>query len=283
MRIANLNNRLVLLSGDTALDVAEASAGRFGPDILSAYDNWDDFAAWGKTADFSAAKPVNLADLGAPIPFPRQIFAIGLNYRDHADEASLPYPENPMVFTKFASSLAGPHSTITADTGAIDFEAEMVVVSGKKADRVKAADGWKHVAGVTIGQDLTERDVQWRPPAPQFSLGKSLRGYGPFGPAVVSLDEITDPENLAVQSILTGPNAEGEMVIQNGNTKDLIFSVPQLIERLSEHLTLFPGDIIFTGTPAGVGMGREPRLFMKPGNVLTTRLGDIAEIVTTFV
>lgn len=283
MRIANLNNRLALLKDDKALDVAEASGGAFGPDILSAYDNWDDFVAWGKKADYAAAKPFAKKDLGAPVPFPRQILAIGLNYRDHADEASLPYPEHPVVFTKFASSLTGPFASVRADTGALDYEAEMVVVIGRKADRVKAADAWKHVAGLCIGQDLTERDVQWRPPAPQFSLGKSLRGYGPFGPAVVTLDEIKDPESLAVRGVLTGGDVDGEFVLQNGNSKDLIFSVPELIERLSEHLTLFPGDVIFTGTPAGVGMGRDPKVFMKPGHVLTTSLGDIAEIVTTFV
>lgn len=283
MRIANLNNRLALLTGDAALDVAQASGGKFGPDILSAYDHWDDFVAWEKGADYSDAKPFAKEDLGAPVPFPRQILAVGLNYRDHADEASLPYPEHPMLFTKFASSLTGPFTRVTADSAAIDYEAEMVVVIGTKADRVKAADAWRHVAGLCIGQDLTERDVQWRPPAPQFSLGKSLRGFGPFGPAVVTLDEISDPENLTVRGVLKGGDIDGEFVVQDGNSKDLIFSVPQLIERLSEHLTLFPGDVIFTGTPAGVGMGRDPKVFMKPGHVLTTSLGDIAQIVTTFV
>jgi 2,4-diketo-3-deoxy-L-fuconate hydrolase len=283
MYIANHNNRLVLLREGKALDVFLASEGRFGPDILGAYDNWDDFVAWEKKADYSTAMEYATEDLGAPIPFPRQILAVGLNYRDHAEEASLPIPENPVVFTKFASSLAGPDTTITVESDAIDYEAEMVLVIAKRADRVAAADAWKYVAGMSIGQDLTDRAVQWRGPIPQFSVGKSLRGFGPFGPAVVSLDEISEPENLAVRAVVTGPDIEGEFVVQDGNTKHLIFSVPELIERVSADITLFPGDIIFTGTPAGVGMGRDPKLFMRPGHTLTTSLGDIAQIVTRFV
>jgi 2-keto-4-pentenoate hydratase/2-oxohepta-3-ene-1,7-dioic acid hydratase in catechol pathway len=283
MYIANLNDRLVLLRGGLALDVFLASAGRFGPGVLDAYDNWDEFTSWEKSADYSTATPFVTADLGAPIPFPRQILAVGLNYRDHADEASLPIPEHPMVFTKFASSLSGPDTTITVESDAIDYEAEMVLVIAKRADRVAAKDAWNFVAGMTIGQDLTERAVQWQGPVPQFSIGKSLRGFGPFGPAVVSIDAIPEPENLTVRGVVTGPDIEGEFVVQNGNTKDLIFSVPALIERLSADITLFPGDIIFTGTPAGVGMGRDPKLFMRPGHTLTTSLGDIAQIITRFV
>lgn len=283
MYIANLNNRLVLLREGKALDVFLASEGRFGPDVLDAYDNWDDFVAWERKADYSTATDYISAELGAPIPFPRQILAVGLNYRDHAEEASLPIPENPVVFTKFASSLAGPDTTITVESDAIDYEAEMVLVIAKRAERVTAADAWNFVAGMTIGQDLTERAIQWQGPVPQFSVGKSLRGFGPFGPAVVSLDSIAEPENLSVRGVVSGPDIDGEFVVQNGNTKDLIFSVPALIERLSADITLFPGDIIFTGTPAGVGMGRDPKLFMRPGHTLTTSLGDIAKIVTRFV
>jgi 2,4-diketo-3-deoxy-L-fuconate hydrolase len=273
----------VLLRDGMALDVFLASAGRFGPNVLDAYDNWDDFVAWEKTADYGTATAYTNAELGAPIPFPRQILAVGLNYRDHAEEASLPIPENPMVFTKFASSLAGPDTTITVTSDSIDYEAEMVLVISKRADHVAAKDAWKYVAGMTIGQDLTERAVQWQGPVPQFSVGKSLRGFGPFGPAVVSIDAISEPENLAVRGVVTGPDIDGKFVVQDGNTKDLIFSVPALIERLSADITLFPGDVIFTGTPAGVGMGRDPKVFMRPGHTLTTSLGDIAEIVTRFV
>lgn len=283
MYIANLKDRLVLLREGKALDVFLASAGRFGPNILDAYDSWDEFVAWEKTADYSTATSYENSELGAPVPFPRQIIAVGLNYRDHAEEASLPLPENPMVFTKFASSLAGPDTTITVESESIDYEAEMVLVIAKRADRVAAADAWSFVAGMSIGQDLTDRAVQWQGPVPQFSVGKSLRGFGPFGPAVVSIDEIPEPENLAVRGVVTGPDIDGEFVVQNGNTKDLIFAVPALIERLSADITLFPGDIIFTGTPAGVGMGRDPKMFMRAGHTLTTSLGDIAQIVTRFV
>lgn len=236
------------------------------------------FTTWGSSADFTGAEEFSVDDLLAPTPTPRQIFAIGLNYRDHAKESGQPIPENPVVFTKFQSSLAGPTSTITLPEGTVDWEVELVVVIGERAHGVSAADAWKHVAGLTVGQDISERTTQLRPPAPQFSLGKSFPGFAPIGPYVVTLDEVDDPESLRIRCELSGEGIDGTLSLQDGNTRDLIFSIPALIESLSSVLPLLPGDIIFTGTPAGVGLGHKPPRFLQPGQVLTSMIDGIGQL-----
>ena len=147
-----------------------------------------------------AGRPVSAADLGTPVPRPRQIFGIGLNYRDHADEANLAHPENIVVFTKFASSLAGPVPPPRCHRTAVDYEAELVVVVGREAHRVGVDEAADVIAGYSVGQDISDRGVQMRPPAPQFSLGKSFPGYAPVGPAVVTRDELADPSALRIRA-----------------------------------------------------------------------------------
>ena len=278
MRIANLAGRLAIVVGDRALDVEAASAGTFSADPQAVYERWSDFAAWAKTIDFADASPFNIDDLGAPTPAPRQIFAIGLNYRDHAKESGQAIPEHPLVFTKFMSSLAGPTATIALPEGSIDWEVELVVVIGERAYQVTEDDAWKHVAGLSVGQDISERKSQLRGPAPQFSLAKSFPNFSPVGPFVVTVDELDNPDSLRIQTELSGAGVDGVVSLQDGNTSDLIFSVPALIERLSAVLPLLPGDIIFTGTPAGVGMGRDPRMFLEPGQVLTSTIEGIGQL-----
>lgn len=278
MRIANLKGRLVLVEGSKALDVETASGGTFAADPQAVYDHWDDFVAWAPKADFAAAAPFSVDDLQAPTPGPRQIFAIGLNYRDHAKESGQAIPDAPLVFTKFVSSLAGPNVTIDLPEGTVDWEVELVAVIGRRAYKVAEADGWYYLAGLTVGQDISERRTQLRGPAPQFSLGKSFPNFSPTGPVVVTLDEISDPNALRIQTELSGEGVDGVMSLQDGNTRDLIFSVPSLIEKLSAVLPLLPGDIIFTGTPAGVGMGRDPKLFLKPGQHLTSTIEGIGQL-----
>jgi 2-keto-4-pentenoate hydratase/2-oxohepta-3-ene-1,7-dioic acid hydratase in catechol pathway len=278
VRIANLAGRLVLVDGERALDVEAASDGRFSADPQAVYDQWSAFATWAATATFDKAVPFAVDDLRAPTPAPRQIFAIGLNYRDHAKESGQAIPDSPLVFTKFVTSLTGPTATITLPEGSVDWEVELVAVIGEEAFHVAAEDAWRHVAGLTVGQDISERKTQLRGPAPQFSLGKSFPGFAPIGPFVVTIDEISDPDSLRIQTELSGEGVEGVLSLQDGNTRDLIFSVPQLIESLSAVLPLLPGDIIFTGTPAGVGMGREPRLFLRPGQVLTSTIEGIGQL-----
>jgi 2,4-diketo-3-deoxy-L-fuconate hydrolase len=269
MKIANLNDRLVLILADGVADVATTSKGRFGPDPMSAYEDWTAFVEW--AAGITEITGALESQLRCPVPRPRQVFAIGLNYRSHAEEAKMAVPEVPATFTKFPASLAGPFDEIDIAGDTIDWEVELVAVIGIQADHVVETDAWPHVAGLTVGQDISDRQLQFAA-GMQFSLGKSRRGYGPMGPWVVTPDELANPDDLGL-----GCSVDGETV-QDARTSDLIFSVPRLIAELSSVLTLFPGDVIFTGTPAGVGMARQPPRALQPGQVLESWIEGIGTI-----
>jgi len=270
MKLANHRGRAALVLDDQIVDVAEASGGRFGPDPMRVFDDWSAFATWADGVTTGTA-PLVEAELRCPVPAPRQVFAIGLNYKSHAEESGMAVPSVPATFTKFPASLSGPFDDIEIVGGAIDWEVELVAVIGTYADRVSESDAWSHVAGLTIGQDISDRALQFAAGS-QFSLGKSRRGYGPMGPWLVTLDEVPDPDDLAL-----GCSVDGETV-QDSRTSDLIFSVPQLIAELSAVLPLLPGDVIFTGTPAGVGFVRKPARALQPGNVLETWIEGIGTI-----
>ncbi|EME22615.1 fumarylacetoacetate (FAA) hydrolase [Rhodococcus triatomae BKS 15-14] len=214
-------------------------------------------------------------DFGPPAPEPRQVFAIGLNYQDHADEANLTYPEVPPTFTKWVGSFAGPESSLNLPTTTVDWEAELVVVIGKRADQVAPESAWSHVAGLTVGQDFSERTLQLTGPAPQFSLGKSYTGFAPQGPWLTTVDELKDPDDLAIECRINGE------IVQKSSTARLIFSVPQLIAHLSSVVPLLPGDVIFTGTPAGVGGARKPPKFLSDGDVVETSIAGLGHIRQT--
>jgi 2,4-didehydro-3-deoxy-L-rhamnonate hydrolase len=270
VKIANSNGRAVLVLGDEIADVHDASGGRFGPDPMRLYEEWSafvDFAA-GVTA---GTGPLVEADLRNPVPAPRQVFAIGLNYRSHAAESGMTVPDVPATFTKYPASLAGPYDDIEITGDSIDWEVELVAVVGTGADRVAEADAWGHVAGLTVGQDISDRHLQFAAGA-QFSLGKSRRGYGPLGPWIVTVDEIPDPDDLGL-----GCSVDGEKV-QDARTSDLVFGVPRLVAELSAVLPLLPGDLIFTGTPAGVGMARRPPRFLAKGQTLESWIEGIGTI-----
>jgi 2-keto-4-pentenoate hydratase/2-oxohepta-3-ene-1,7-dioic acid hydratase in catechol pathway len=281
MRMANLSDRLVLITADgsRAVDVEQASAGRFVADPQAIYEQWDGFRSWAATADVSTATAFDLADLGPPAPAPRQLLAIGLNYREHAAESGFPVPDAPTVmFTKWVSCLSGPVSEVILPHGGhTDWEVELVVVIGRQAHAVDEADAWDHVAGLTVGQDISERITQSAGPSPQFSLGKSLPGFGPTGPWLVTPDEFDDPDDLEL-----GCSINGEQM-QKGRTRDLIFSVPAMISKLSQKLPLLPGDVLFTGTPAGVGLGRDPQRWLAPGDELVSYVTGIGELRQRFV
>jgi 2-keto-4-pentenoate hydratase/2-oxohepta-3-ene-1,7-dioic acid hydratase in catechol pathway len=180
------------------------------------------------------------------------------------------------VFTKFASSLTGPRADIELPSAAVDYEVELVVVIGREAHAVSVEDAWDYVAGLTAGQDVSERDVQSRGPAPQFSIAKSYPGFSPIGPVVVTPDEFPDRDSIRVRTMLW--DGTELTTKQDGNTNDLIFSVPDLVSRLSQSLTLYPGDIIFTGTPSGVGNGKKPPVFLEKGQTLVTEITGIGEL-----
>lgn len=277
MRIANVTNRLTIVTEEGAVDVAAASGGRFGPDPQSVYDEWEAFVGWARTADLSSSAPFDFDALGSPVPRPRQVFAIGLNYVNHAKESGLPVPSVPMVFTKFPSAITGPSGTIELSGNSVDWEVELVAVIGAEARNVSEADAWEHVAGLTAGQDISDRQVQLEGTSPQFSMGKSFEKYAPIGPWLVTTDEFENPDDLRVSCL------KGEESVQDSRTSDLVFSVPQLVSYLSKIVTLYPGDVIFTGTPEGVGLGRSPQIYLSEGDVLTTTIEGIGSMIHKFV
>ena len=272
MRLANVGGRAAVLVEAGAIDVERASGGRFGPDVQALYDDWVAFRGFADGVDPSLAEPFEEGSLDSPVPSPRQVFAIGLNYRAHAEESGMAVPEVPATFTKFPASLTGPFAEVELPNETVDWEVELVAVIGTRADRAAAADGWSHVAGLAVGQDLSERTLQFAAGA-QFSLGKSYRGFGPIGPWLVTPDELDDPDDLAL-----GCSIDGETV-QDSRTSDLIFDVPNLVAELSAVLPLLPGDVIFTGTPAGVGIARKPPRFLRRGNVLESWIEGIGTII----
>jgi len=271
MKLGNVRGRLSLLTGVGAIDVEKASGGRFAADPQAVFAKWREFCAWAASAAKSDAKPYAETDLQCPVPRPTQVFGIGLNYRAHAEEAGLPIPNGPPTFTKFPSCITGPFDDVTLPSGFVDWEVELVVVIGERAFHVGESDGWKHVAALTVGQDISERVVQWGNGG-QFSLGKSFPGFGPLGPCLVTPDEITNPDDLEL-----GCRVSGE-VMQTSRTSDMIFSVPRLIAELSAILPLLPGDIIFTGTPQGVGAVRKPPRFLQPGDAIESWIEGIGTI-----
>jgi 2-keto-4-pentenoate hydratase/2-oxohepta-3-ene-1,7-dioic acid hydratase in catechol pathway len=267
-----VSGRLAVLIGDGAVDVESASGGRFPSDPDAVFDRWDELADWVAELPAGRAVPYRDEQLGAPVLRPAQVFGVGLNYREHAAEAGLAPPSEPAVFTKFRTCLTGPYDRVRLPSGQVDWEVELVVVIGREAYRVSEDRGWSYVAGLCVGQDLSERTVQLVGPVPQFSLGKSYPGFGPVGPAIVTPDELVDPDDLELACQVD------DEVLQKGRTSDMIFGVPELVARLSTVCPLLPGDLIFTGTPPGVGMARSPQRFLTPGTTLVSTVAGLGEL-----
>ncbi|MET7511328.1 fumarylacetoacetate hydrolase family protein [Streptomyces albidoflavus] len=278
MRIATLAGRPALLVDGLAVDIEQASDALFPPDPQALYSRWREFRTWASGATLPKGTPFDPAELGAPSPTPRQVIAAGLNYRDHAAESGFALPDKlPPVFTKFPTSVTGPVTEVPLPPGGhTDWEVELVAVIGVPAHRVAAEDAWDHVAGLTVGQDISERITQLEGPAPQFSLGKSFPGFAPTGPWLVTPDEFADPDDLELRCTVNGEE------VQKSRTSELIFSVPELIARLSAVLPLLPGDLLFTGTPAGVGLGRSPQRWLAPGDELVSTIESIGELRQRF-
>ena len=264
--------------GDAVVDVERRSGGRFAADPMAAV------AAWGALADWSAGLRRGDGDaaleetlLGPPVPRPAKVFAIGMNYRAHAEEAGLEIPRTPVVFTKFPSCLVGPRADVVLSSAYVDWEVELVVVIGRRGRAIAEADALAAVAGYCVGQDISDRRLQFADKPPQFSMGKSLDTFGPLGPALVSLDEVRDPNDLALTCDVGGER------MQDARTSDMVFGVPALIAFLSSLCTLEPGDLIFTGTPSGVGSTRNPRRYLRAGDEIVSRIEDIGTMVNPCV
>lgn len=286
MRIGNLKGRLVMFDGRFAVDVQNASDGRFSSEPQAIYAQWREFREWADAASTSkSGVAYDLRDLGPAVPRPSQVFAIGLNYESHADESGFHAPDNPVVFTKYVSSFTGADVDVVLTGERVDWEAELVVVIGQGGRDIPESESWSHVAGLAVGQDLSDRTIQFWGNPPQFSLGKSLAGFTPLGPWVASLDEVAathDLNALGIRCVVREQDGT-ERVLQDGNSRHMIFPVPALVARLSAVVELFPGDVIFTGTPAGVGIGREPQEFLRAGQSLRTEIDGIGTITQRFI
>ncbi len=209
--------------------------------------------------------------LRAPIPDPGKVICIGLNYRDHAAESGMEPPEEPVVFSKFGNTIIGPDEAIRlpAVSSQVDYEAELVVVIGQRGSRIPKDKAFQFVAGYMNGHDVSARDWQIGKPGKQWLLGKTADTFAPIGPWLVTADEIGDPHDLSVQLRLNG------QTMQQGHTRELIFGIDELIAYISQLVTLEPGDVIFTGTPPGVGMGRKPPVWLKPGDTVEVEIDGL--------
>lgn len=280
-RLGSIDHRAVLIVGEHVYDVEQASHGAIGSDPLVAVAAHGQLGALSERlaagSDGAGQLEVGASEvaLGPPIPQPRAVFAVGLNYSTHADESGLEAPTAPLVFTKFASSITGPDSEVSLNSEHADYEVELVVVIGTGGSSISPEDAWDHVAGLTIGNDISDRKLQFAAKPPHFSLGKSRDGYGPIGPVIVSTDGFDDMADLALSC-----EVNGEMR-QDDRTSGLLFDVPFLINYLSSITTLQPGDLIFTGTPAGVGA--PDGKFLVPGDNVVCTIEGIGSIETRCV
>jgi len=210
----------------------------------------------------------------APVPRPGKLICIGLNYRDHAAESNMPIPERPVVFSKFATAVIAPGEPVILPptSNQVDYEAELAVVIGRRAKNVGADRALDYVLGYTVFNDVTARDFQFADG--QWQRGKSCDTFAPMGPKIVTTDAVPDPHKLAIKLRLNGKT------MQDSNTDQLIFGVPELIAFLSETITLEPGDVIATGTPPGVGFARKPPVFLKPGDVMEVEIEGLGMLNT---
>ncbi len=277
MRFGTQDGRFVLVADGRVLDVHEASGGALPWQPLEALGRWDDIRKFAASADWGGAGALDESRLGPPVPCPRQVFAVALNYRPHAAEAGFVPPEAPLMFTKFPTCVAGPVTTVRLPEGKVDWEIEVVAVIGRGGYRLKRAEAWEAVAGVTCGQDLSERVLQLAGTPAQFSLGKSFPGFGPTGPVAVTPDELQDRDDIGFESWLDGE------LLQHGRTSEMIFPVDELVSWLSAVCELLPGDLIFTGTPAGVGNRMQPPRYLQAGQTLISRLDGVGEIRQHFI
>jgi len=278
MRIANLNHRSSIITTEGIVDVQTASNGAFSSSIDKLINNIEPLIKW---FNDTAPAPTTIAtleeimsrnDIGPVIENPSQIFAIGLNYRQHAEEMNLVLPTRPMVFTKFPSSITGANSSFKIPSETTDWEAELVIVFGKRVRNISVEDALSCVAGYCTGNDLSDRELQMAGSPAQFSLGKSHENFSPIGPWLTTTDDIEDPNDLRISCSVNGTK------YQNSNTSDMVFTVPELISYVSSVCEIRPGDLMFTGSPHGVGQGQTPKIFLKPGDVVETTIDGLGTL-----
>lgn len=273
MKFATLKNgQLVAIEGDNMVPLDELEFNGTMLDLIQADESILDILM----KEFEKAKKKSLKDevFDAPYRNPSKIIAIGLNYVDHASESKMELPKNPLVFTKFPSSIISATDTILIPeklTDKVDYEVELGVIVGKKAKNVPLDEALSYVFGYTVLNDISARNLQFSDK--QWVRAKSLDTFCPLGPVIVTRDEVSDPQNLHLTCSVNGK------VLQDDNTSSMIFSVADLISQVSEYFTLEPGDLIATGTPSGVGFSRKPPVFLKKGDTVKSSIEGIGELV----
>lgn len=262
-------------------EAADAAGIRLPSDLLGVVNEW----GWREKVDLAVTHALesgtalyDRADLTRrePVTDPQKVVCVGLNYRDHADEGGFEAPEEPVLFSKFPQSLVGPDEAIEWDpelTSAVDYEAELVVVMGDRARNVEESEAIEYVAGYTVGNDVSARDLQMADE--QWVRGKSLDTFGPIGPDVVTPEEVDDLGALDVWAEVNGER------LQDSNTRQLIFDVAELVSFCSRAFTLEPGDLIYTGTPDGVGYFRDPQVLLEDGDSVTVGVEGIGELTNS--
>ncbi|MGR7995091.1 fumarylacetoacetate hydrolase family protein [Xanthobacter sp. ZOL 2024] len=262
-----------IVRGDKVFSLSRA-APQLAPNMVALIANWNVLEREVRRLDGTGEAHLDLADvhLQAPVQQPRKIMAIGLNYADHIAESGLPTPEQQLWFAKLPNTLNGPYDDVQIPLASdkVDYEVELVAVIGQPGRHITPASAPKHVFGYCVGNDVSVRD--WQTHTPQWVLGKSFDGHGPIGPWITTADEIGDPHRLAIRCLVNGE------VRQNSNTRQLVFDVWHQIAHLSEPMTLEPGDLIFTGTPGGVGWAMEPRQVLKSGDRVRCEIAELGAI-----
>ena len=275
-KLANIKGRAVLLNEESFYDLEKISEGNLSHDTTNALFHLEELGELNnKLNDLEATGKISEAEFDAPVSFPKNCYAVGLNYRNHAEEANMTIPEVPMVFTKHTSCLVGATADVQMRSNYVDYEAELVVVIGLSGKDISKDQAWDHVAGLCVGQDISDRPAQFASTPPMFNLGKSFDTFGPMGPALVSPDSLPNKENLVIECKVN------DEIRQNDNTDDLIFDVPTIISYLSEIVTFNTGDIIFTGTPGGVGVTQGK--FLKDGDIITTSIEGLGTLMNKCV
>ena len=275
-KLANMKGRAVLLNEESFYDLEKISEGNLSHDTTNALFHLEELDELNnKLNDLEETGKISEAEFDAPVSFPKNCYAVGLNYRNHAEEANMTIPEVPMVFTKHTSCLVGATADVEMRSNYVDYEAELVVVIGLSGKDISKDQAWNHVAGLCVGQDISDRPAQFASTPPMFNLGKSFDTFGPMGPALVSPDSLPNKESLVIECKVN------DEIRQNDNTDDLIFDVPTIISYLSEIVTLNTGDVIFTGTPGGVGVSHGK--FLKDGDIITTSIKGLGNLTTKCV
>ncbi len=276
-----------VLEGQRIVSISRAAPG-LATDMIDLIGKWDQvhgeverIASAGEGAMDLGAMDLGARNLGAvhllaPVRRPGKIFAIGLNYADHIEESGMDAPKEQVWFTKAVTSINGPFDTteIPKVSQLVDYEVELVAIIGKGGKHIAAADAPSHVFGYCVGNDVTERAWQFR--TPQWALGKSFDTHAPIGPWITTSDELGNPHNLGIRCLVNGETR------QASNTEHLIFNIWDQVEQLSQAMTLEPGDVIFTGTPAGVGAMMDPAQFLKAGDEVRCEIDRLGAIETRF-